>query len=209
MDKIKNLVMQPKRTNKTKLSNDELLLFDFLAILGDVSFNLIRRENYSFHMCVPYSHEIPDNYLEKTMKKLISEGYLSSYFDEEPRYFLTEIGGNLWESERNPIWEKYCRSYYGSNGDERGNLLGIVCTRKDIGLEYAKVSLECKLYSFDLNELKSRSAEPDELLVYWKKFENAWIWEVDLRDEPDSYDCNIYEKKRIWWGNLDELQKFL
>ncbi len=204
--------MRPKRTYKTELSNDELLIFDFLAMGGQAPFELMRQEVYSLNLNTSYTHEISDNCLEEMMRKLISKGYLASLSDSELKYYLlTKQGGDLWEIERTPLWEKFCEDSSGSNEDD-SDYLEIFCFERDTGLEFAKISLESKLYSFELDDMKLRSCESHDGL-YWKNFHNGLIWEVDLEVdleiESDLTDWDLYEKKRCWWRTLDELQKFL
>lgn len=116
----------PRRTNATNLSDDELLLFDFLFDQS-LSFHHLRIEDYSFHMNCLYSHSLTDADLELTLASLVARGFLNcrvgkiwrmetrNYVDGKI-YTMTDSGGHLWELARRPDWDRYvatCRWMLG------------------------------------------------------------------------------------------------
>ncbi len=218
----------PKRSQKTNLSDDELIILDFLAMKIPVDIHILLRENYPVHMNCDYTHNISDDNIEKKMSDLTLRGLILQEIDDifiqHPDikkgkdavyrtkgiyYRLTEKGGVLWEFERCPIWKKYCsivETYTEPNGD---SCVEIRCIDKELGLYLAKVATECGLYTFNFNKIELIKIEPCDF-IYWKKFDQVWAWKVlNYELNSSSKDWKLYENKRTWWINLYELQKFL
>src|SRR6185503_7288795 len=107
----------PGRTGRTPLTDDELLLFDFL-FPHFARLESLRREAYVSHMNVRYTHTLDQLALKETVAKLMTAGWLASRrprrlaaqrrADTSLYYGLTPAGGRLWELERMPPWKQYC-----------------------------------------------------------------------------------------------------
>ena len=222
---MKNL---PKRTGGSVLSDDELIILDALAINGSCNINIIKKDNYPIHMNCSYSHDILDEHIENKMAELASKGWINlkigdvididfdcqeekykSSIKKGPIYSITSDGGMLWEIERTPIWDSYCMdSSYSDENDDNIFYLEINCLSEEIGLKFAKCLLDCGLYEYKFDKLKTTTPDPD--FVPWKKFNNKFAWKVQLKEsgDPDT-DWDCYEKTRIWWRGIGELQKLI
>jgi hypothetical protein len=66
----------PKRTNATDLTDNELLLFDFLFDTS-LAFHHLRTDDYSFHMNCTYSHSLDDDRLRVTLASLVDRRLLN------------------------------------------------------------------------------------------------------------------------------------
>lgn len=218
----------PKRTQKTNLTIDDLILLDFLALNGSCNVNLLKIDNYPVHMNCSYSHNIPDDQIENKMEELISKGWVDKKvgdvfdigFDTQKAeyvfsksqgyiYSIAQKGGVLWEIERTPMWEKYCSDFsYPDEINENLYYFELDCLTKDIGLQFAQSTVDCGLYKYEFDKLKPTAPDPD--FVNWKKFENVFAWKAPLIDSNSTdVDWDYYETIRTWWRDLDELQKFI
>ncbi|WP_146678761.1 hypothetical protein [Pirellula sp. SH-Sr6A] len=125
------------------MSDDELLLFDFLFDKS-LSFHHLRMEDYSFHMNCPYSHSLTDADLELTLASLVARGFLNcrvgkiwrietrDYVDGKT-YTMTASGGYLWELERLPDWDQYVATCQWMLGTDNREMIRIVCQTEEIG----------------------------------------------------------------------------
>ena len=218
--------MKFKRTEKTNLSNNELLLLDFCALLGPASLVALRKKDYSIHMNIPWTHDMSDEEVKFTLECLVEHGLLEKrkrsnmplvqpikYIKgPEYSYSLTKNGGEEWAHERNPIWNSYCidTRYEDNNGLE---IIEFLCLDKTIGHRFATTSLACKFYSFDIDTLSFVDI-PNGSLKYWKRFKNEYAWRavVIKRNKtiwPKDVDWELYEKNRNWWRTLKELQTLI
>lgn len=175
-----------------------------------------------------YSHKILDEHIEIKMAELASKGWIKvkigdvinidfdsqkkkykSSINKGPIYSITSEGGKLWEIERTPIWDSFCMdSSYADENDNNIFYLEINCLSEEIGLKFAKCMLECGLYEYEFEKLKTTTPDPD--FVHWKKFNNVFAWKAPLKSPHDletNWDC--YEKTRSWWRGVDELQKLI
>lgn len=209
---IKKMTHLPRRTKLTKLTNDELLVLDFIIMLGKIDSPFwLRQSEYSKHMNGGYTHNIQDENIEVFFTEMTSKGLIVKSTDgsskENVLYNVTEQGAKLWEIERTPLWNKYCEgsSYY----DEQDGQLyfEITSIQKDVGLLFAETALECGLYNFDLMELKPTT--PD-FFYEWKDFEKIYTFRAPMKENDNLIvDWKLYENKRDWWRNLKELQSLL
>jgi hypothetical protein len=202
----------PKRTGKTHLTHDELIILDFLALQGAASIGILNREDYPVHMNSPYTHNFSDKQLAEKMSEWIMNGWITQEEDCTGYiyYAMTLKGGDLWECERVPQWEKYCVDSLYLADDDQHWWLEILCRDREIGFAFANVALACGLFAFHIDELQIVEAE-SENFVYWKPVQDVWAWKVLMNKEEKYREINwdLYEKRRIWWSTLEELQKFV
>src|SRR5215216_8014232 len=66
-----------RRTNKTSLSNEELLILDVLFDASD-TFESLLKENYASWHNLPYTHTLETSLLRELIDKLISNGLITS-----------------------------------------------------------------------------------------------------------------------------------
>ena len=200
---------------------------DFVALLGSVSWLAFRQEDYSIHMNIPWTHDMSDEVIKSTLNGLVELGLLlktkrstmpqvqsqNQIEGREYSYSITESGGEEWSNERMPKWNSYCCdfSFYDENDHE---ILEFTCIDKIIGYTFAKTCHACKLYQFDLEHLKLVNV-PSDSLIYWKKFKyiHSWRVPVDTKNKetiwPKDVDWELYEKNRIWWTTLKDLQALI
>jgi hypothetical protein len=192
----------PKRTGQTELSDDELLLFDFLFDTW-VPFGALVRDAYIVHMNVRYSHRLEDNALRETLERLIASKLVTTWTIKRPQhrsinYSLTAKGGRLWEKERQPDWNRFCTSTHLESE------LVVTSPSLQTAETFVRAWHECGLDTCDLSQMhhEHRSSEK---LVPWKSFTD--IYEVHVpyvRDELGG-DWACYEGKRQWWRSITEL----
>ena len=214
--------MKPKRTGVTGLSENALLILDFLAMLGRTNVRNLFRERYSTHLNTGYSHDLNNKELlllldELECKSLVSKKPSLLLTNSENQrtsnqqiydYYLTEKGGVKWSVERSPIWNKYCVDATNAEGTS----VEFRCTDQKIGRQFAEVSLLVNLYTFSLKELTLKQLIPGSLF-YWKKFEQEFSWIARVDQKVDNAERTVnwtfYNEHRSWWSTLDELQTFL
>ncbi|MDA0834908.1 MAG: hypothetical protein O2955_16515 [Planctomycetota bacterium] len=101
---------KPYRTHHTELTEDELLIADMLATLGPVWYGALPQRAYQFHMNLRYTHGVSDDDLPKMLDQMEIDGLLKSspqsVHPPQFQYQLTIKGGDLWEAERLPIWQR-------------------------------------------------------------------------------------------------------
>lgn len=214
----------PKRTRKTNLDIDSLMLLDFLALNGFCEIKFLKKDSYPLHMNCTYSHEVSDDNLENKLEKLILSGFVNKKLDncldansdaknrdkaQKYIYLITEAGGRLWELERQPIWDKYCAdSSYQDDCNKKIGYFELDAVTVNIGYQFSKCALNCGMYHYDKEDLKL--VDSDHCLLYWKKFAKKYTWRALLLEpEISSVDWDYYEKHRTWWRDLNELQKHI
>ena len=207
-----NVESHLKRTNKTNLIDEELLVLDVLFDSSDIFESLVK-ENYGSWHNLPYSHGVETGILRDLVDKLIGDGIVTSQTSSPGNkvfYALTEAGGKLWEAERAPDWERYCT--YSSTPEENGNWILVV---ESPSIATAKAFVDCadrcRLYGFNQDEIRvTTSIEKSLSTVYWMVFPTVCSMSVTMYPLPNITlaDWNEYENRRIWWSSLTALQKF-
>ena len=207
----------PARTGKTSLTDDELLLFDFLFNCK-AAFHHLRMENYGIHLNVLYTHNLQRRALEKTIGALIKSGLLfrddfehpfaqmENYPPDEWTYYgLTEAGGRLWEAEREPVWECYCIEYSWIDEESDKWRLTVRSPSLRIARAFLGVTREIGMYEVDIELLKTRTDNVEQPIP-WKTFPKVYELTAPLlADSNSSYDWDHYERNRTWWGTITEL----
>jgi hypothetical protein len=207
----------PRRTNVTELTSDELLLFDFLFD-KTLAFEHLRQEVYSFHMNCRYTHGLSDEALQSTLESLVTRGHLhrknGPIFQIETRkcvdgflYTVSESGGRLWEKERVPDWNSFiCDShwYLGMNG--RG-MVRILCLDEGIGRSCLGAMFASGLIT-PIGRVRVRQLW-NIRLIPWKTFPKVQSLRCQTKDNVhDAYTAihwDVYNRMRVWWRNVHEL----
>jgi len=212
--------MQPKRTGVTGLSNNELLILDFLAMLGKTNTINLDHENYPIHLNTTYSHDLHGQELLLVLDELENKGMIS----KEPyslvnngtgevdptvyQYFITKNGGAKWADERTPIWSKYC----SDSTNAEGNRVEFRCVDENIGKQFAEIALRSKLYEFPFEELSVVLLPPGSLF-FWIEFDQEFSWDAPMLNNDDAGEQEVnwdyYQANRCWWSTLEELQTFI
>lgn len=212
--------MEPKRTGATGLSNSEILILDFLAMLGKANIQNLYNENYPIHMNTSYSHGLSDQELLLVLHELVKKGLVSRELPFLPKsneciyptsrnyYSITVKGGVEWANERTPVWSKYCTD----STNEEGKTVEFRCVDMAIGKQFAEIALHSKLYQFSFEELVLNLLPPGSLFS-WIKFKHEFCWIAPLKQCADDKEQNInwdfYQKNRCWWSTLEELQTLI
>ena len=201
-----------KRTNKTSLSNEELLILDVLFDASD-TFESLLKENYASLHNLPYTHTLETSLLRELIDKLISNGLITSHSSgpgDRLFYALTEAGGNLWEAERSPAWERYCVD--SATVDENGNwTLSVESPSITTAKAFVDCAKDCSLYRFNDASLRTRTRMEEKIsTIEWRAFPTVCSLSVRTHPLPEvnTVDWNEYESRRTWWRSLMELAKF-
>jgi len=201
-----------KRTHKTNLLEEELLILDVLFDAND-TFESLVKENFASWHNLPYSHDLDTGTLEELINKLIGNGILGSTnpgLGNREFYGLTEIGGKLWEVERVPDWDKYCTD--SSTIDENGTwMLSVESPSITTARAFLAGANDCFLYRFHSDEIRMTTLMDTKIaIVDWRTFQTVCSISVttDPVWETHQVDWNEYENNRSWWRSLSELAKY-
>ena len=205
-----NVTSYLKRTNKTSLSDEELLILDVLFDARD-TFEALLKENYGSWHNLPYTHGLETSLLRELIDKLVRNGTMKSYASRDRLFYgLTESGGKLWEVERAPDWERYCIE--SSTVDEDGNwTLSVESPAITTARAFLDCAKDCSLYRFNPDDLATSTDVDGKIsIVEWRVFPAVYSISVQTYPLPEmnTVDWNEYESKRIWWRGLIELAKF-
>jgi hypothetical protein len=201
-----------KRTNKTSLLDEELIILDVLLDSSN-TFESLLKENYASWHNLPYSHDLDIGALRELIDKLIGNGILRSA-NRRPGnkefYGLTEAGGKLWEVERAPDWERYCTD--SSTMDEDGTwILFVESPSITTAKAFMVCASDCLLYRFNPDEVRTITQLDAHIsTVDWRGFQTVCSISVTTYPflETHHVDWNEYENKRSWWRSLTELARF-
>jgi hypothetical protein len=173
----------PRRSGITELSDDELLLFDFLFDTG-VENRFLRKESYPVHMAVRYTHGLDDCQLETTLQSLQERGLIEResridpLFDECVVNRLTPSGGRLWELERRPIWDRFCMDSgwrLSTTDPTRIQFLRVESPTKETCEEFLRLGLETGYLQLAGKAPQVRRLRLAGLpWISWKKFPEAY-----------------------------------
>jgi len=220
----------PKRTHNTDLSDDALLLLDAIIYMNGWVADQMIQGDYRFHMNVGYDHGLADDEVEQVLESLGKSGLLRRVEHEDGNaWFATEMGGRIWESERQPIWDKFVVDWqYGgpadiAYGEYEAPIVPLL-------LDATEEKPFAVIRSPSLETLKHYVAEPFNLWIPraeaersivcrmdfgWKVFEEMHVMCVPIKPNTINEDAltmanrSEYERRRSWWRNLRQLQSLL
>ena len=198
-----------KRTNKTSLTDDELIIFDVMFDI-DVPINFLK-SGEDFSLMFNYqSHSLNTNDLKDAIEKLVKDDLMRLKLGVIPKdnkivtlVGLTENGGSLWEMERLPIWERFVSD---SSYDYKGYWeLSISSPTIDAAKGFLRVAQECNLYELiDPNDVKifELQGKDAEDLIPWKAFNKVYEVKSRLSDQNDAEICSktdweLYQLKTL------------
>lgn len=213
--------MNIKRTGKTSLSENELLILDFLALLGKTNVKNLYEESYSIHLNINYSHGLSSKDLLTLLSGLVNNNLVTDlpslttfkHKDNDEQnikshdYCITERGGYEWSKERTPIWSKYC----SDTTSQDDNIVEFCCIDEDVGRKFAEISCQANLYIFSLEDLSLRELVSGSLFN-WIKFDQEFSWIARFNQSTEgeqAVDWNFYNNNRSWWRTLEELQSLI
>ncbi len=150
------------RSGQTNLSEDELLILDILSKY-EVSFRMLGQNGVN--PCFGFKpHTMDKSTLAETIRKWLGKGIIriSEYSCESQIFELTNLGGELWEAERKPVWERYCSEHYGSSRKGRVSMT-VQAVSRHICEDFLKMWLP--------NEGRKKILTiRDKRFLYWKSF---------------------------------------
>ncbi len=204
------------RTSKTKISDEELSILDFLfgenttvgGLLNDICLSTQDGQETS----------IDSGKLVKLLNNLNEKGLVQLQLIALNKRILSTVGltakgGNIWENERKPLWESFVMDLILEHNDSFE--LNILSPSFEAANNFIQVSNKCGLYgSFVIDNLFFEEIIPDESFIPWKKFEKIYKVVINLEDycststiSEDSIDWKYYNKNLNWWRTNSELQK--
>ena len=204
------VVSPPRRTFRTSLTDDELLLFDALFDVWDTPESLLP-ENYRAWHNLPSGHGLDAAALTGTIQALIERDLMRSRTEQGPRGEMTWLGlsdrgGGLWEFEREPPWSLYCTDgCWPSEAGDGAWMLSVRSPALQTARAFLTVAERCKLYDVD-PDLVTIGLSPGQELIPWREFAAVYEVRVPIAEPTSgSVDWIEYEKHRIWWRNIAEL----
>lgn len=204
------------RSNKTSLTDDQLLILDVL-IDGGAKPSMLRQRYFS-EQWNARPHSLSDDELKTTIRQWLHEGILEAKSDSDMRYVaMTSLGGELWEAERCPIWERYCYDRYPAEIRGR-SIMSVRCVTPEIRDDFLKLAVE--------NPVRTKTATiSDNGLIRWRQFDKLHVGLASFtEDEPVAMttqdEVNEWVSRRLsniervesgrsWWRSVRELQKFV
>lgn len=196
----------PFRTNETGLTDAQLILLDVM-FEGGALLSCLRDETFREQWNLGYSHGLDDAELLCQLKWMCSQGLLERVRTHgKGAVHLTAVGGELWSSERCPVWERYCYES-GKSGLMGRVFMSVRAVSPQIRDEFLAL-----LPNFPVR--RRTATVVDQGLISWHRFGQLFVG-VALYNEQDEilfyderYQENL-ERNRSWWQNVSELQRFV
>jgi hypothetical protein len=207
----------PRRTYATELSDDELLLLDFLFDKS-LSFHHLRRDDYSLHMNCQYSHGLTDQELKGTLESLVDRGLvrsrigkvwqeISGTHNDSCIYSMSETGGRQWELERLADWDRFVVSSRPALPANIRGMIRIVCRSEQVGRLCLGAMFASGLVS-PIDRICVRTVWNARLLP-WKTFDRVVTVRCKTSNgifsQQDPVHWDVYNASRCWWRDVSEL----
>ena len=165
-----------------------------------------------------YPHSLNRDEFINTINVLIENGYLKCRIEDSIRskriiitLGMTELGGNLWEKERLPIWDNFIFDLIDHKEDE-GIQITLYSPSIDTIRSYIEVSTECNLYELrHIIKIVENKMNGDYFcLIPWKHF--TQIYEVvifmnqrGIKNHQTDVDWQYFAKHKYWWKDVNDL----
>lgn len=217
----------PHRTGKTFLSDDDLLIFDFLWRIGPCNFGAFRRVDYSFHMNCRHTHSLSDvdlvdhvqtlaqlrllNYRRSIPRKGIRRQRLGA--DQPPFTFpfpkaivsLNSDGFDLWGEERDPDWSGFLWHEPSPDGT-----ITVASLSKASVLDYLMVCHETRRFELcsPVEDIEFQHRERQFIFEWRRPFSDVYAATVKRSDTLQNdllrvWDIQAYEEQRTWWSRTE------
>ena len=193
--------MPLSRTNKTSLTDDELILFDALWD-NDCAWWMLQQEDFGDFM-LPNSHSLSDAELETMLQNLVQRELLRDYLfvyaeHADKRYYgLSPQAGSLWAQERKPVWEKYVSFYIH---EER---YIVESPSLETAVQYMRVMQQVDSAA---PQAFVQIDKPNYRLLPWKDFSMVYELSGAAEESHRTFDWDAYLNYLDWWSDLNELQ---
>jgi hypothetical protein len=195
----------PKRTHSTDLTDDELILFDVMFD-SRVEFKLLRRPGFTARFNY-HCHNLDDEQLSATLQRFLDSGLLTTVrFKDKIGFQLTPRGGELWERERLPSWERYATERYGEwrNGKP---FVAIRVAAQQTRDDFWRIGCDVAMFTHTTGRLRKAKIKNHELIP-WKQFDAVYVTIATLDDSFSVEDWRALEERRTWWRRVREIDKF-
>ncbi len=205
----------PFRTNKTWLTDAQLILLDAVFDLDAPLFSL-RDEVFRQNWNLRYSHGLGDIELLAQLEFLRERGLLKVENERNQMFFcMTAAGGALWSDERCPVWERYCYDSYTWTVHQRTfvRLTSVSSQTRDEFMNATALDPDRTLV------VKTRFVTvKDRGLIKWYPFDRVHVglaiyqekrsWTPEGMQRSNQHRASM-EKSRSWWRCISELQRFV
>jgi hypothetical protein len=184
------------RTYATTLTDDELILLDVMFD-GGAPFRLLRRNVFQDQWNC-HSHNLSDEQLRETLKRLVESGLLKTERRDRRTYFqLTPDGGQKWETERLPVWHRYATDKYGET--PLGKPFVTITARSSQSRDdFWRIGCEVGFFAYTNGRIKT-SMIKNHVLIPWKTFPSLYVLVAVLDDWFASTDWRAFDARRTWW----------
>jgi len=202
-----------KRTWKTKLSDNELIIFDAIFD-SSCPIDQLKRKGFDERFNFPYNHSLKDKDLTVCLENLKSQNLIRIKEENSSKKLFVELtakGGNLWEKEREPIWEKYCEGWtYFPYKAENKLLMEVVSPNLETLQKYLKVSKYLNRNGFNEDSKINIDISERKTIVglSWKRFQVIHIARIEGKykeSNEENTDWGYFYENLDWWGNVYEL----
>lgn len=197
------------RTRTTDLSDGELALLDVL-LLHSADFHCLRDQRFveRFMHC---SHGYDDAALQKLLDNFCQRRIVK-FAEHIGAFSMTEIGCDLWSSERSPVWEKFAAERYGEHRAGK-ETVSVVTTAAETLDEILTVGRELGMWQLDRARIRRTRIRNHELIA-GRQFPILHVAVGVIRpyaEDEDFSEDHIWEceRRRTWWRNVRELQKLV
>jgi hypothetical protein len=178
-------------------------------------FRLLRKSVFA-HQWNYRPHNLDDNQLRDAIDRFCDAGMLVSerlpWPDNETELFyrLTRQGGQLWEAERTPLWDRYAVDQY-CRGPCHEQHISVCALSAGVLEDFLRIGGDPGMWSGEIARVR-RWCITNHVLIPWKSFPNICAAIVVLGDDKHSnwlHRWATYVSGRTWWCNVEELQRFL
>ena len=198
----------PRRTGITQLTDDELLLFDFMFD-NRLEQRHLERDDYSFHMNVRYSHNLDSEQLREGLMRLAAQGLVVAKTDGGiTRWTLTPLGGSQWELERQPRWDAFCCGASEKTLRSGRNAIMVLSPNRATVEDFWNVGVKTRLWTMGDEQRRYwqiRNHRP----ISWRAFPAIHVLAARDASYADETDWDEYQANRTWWRNITELDSLL
>jgi len=197
----------PQLTGITQLTDDELLLFDFMFDKR-LEQRHLERDDYSFHMNVRYCHSLDSEQLREALIRLATQGLVVATTDGSvTRWSLTPLGGSQWELERKPRWDAYCGELEKPLRSGKPVMM-VLSPSKATAEKFWDMGVNARLWKMG-NEPRRYWRIQNHRLIPWRDFSAIHVLAARNAAYTHEPEWEAYEANRTWWRTISELDSLL